>query len=185
MSIEFFERSTTGGVLDAVLSLLHDAGFTDATYANINGVNTFSSASGIYGVKSFQVESTYAADKYFLVKDDARKALYIYPGIQAGNTMTQNPGEYVSVIIANGILSEQPDYNTKFSQWYNVTGGAVKPAFDTSEVLLTPLIDKDAQILNPFYISANRVCHNAKTVVTDANGNSFTSLGNLFYIKNA
>lgn len=182
MSIEFFETTSTGP--NGALSLLHDAGFADATYVD-SGVNIFSSASGIYGVKSFTVKTFYAADKYFLVKDDERKTLYIYPGITPTDTMEQNPGDYVIVIIANGILSEQPDYNTKFSQWYNVTGGSVKKSFDTSDVLLTPLIDKDAQILKPFYISANRVCHNAKTIVTDSNGNSFTSLGNLFYIKNA
>lgn len=185
MSIEFFETSTTDGGPDAVLSLLHDAGFTDATYTFGSGVSTFSSASGIYGVKSFKVSSAYGDTKYFAVKDDARKTLYIYPGIDTTDTMEQYAGNYVVVIIANGVLSEQPDRTNKFSQLYNVTGGAVKAAFDTSEVLLTPLIDRDAQILKPFYISANRVCHNAKTVVTDSNGNSFTSLGNLFYIKNA
>ena len=183
MSIEFFETPSQGP--GAVLSLLHDAGFTDATYDSNSGDSIFSSASGIYGIKSFKVKAAYAANKYFLVKDDARKALYIYPGIAATDTMTQQPGNYVIVIIVDGVLSEQPDYNTKFSQFYNVTGGSVKKPFDTSDVLLTPLIDKDAQILKPFYISANRVCHNAKTVVTDSNGNSFTSLGNLFYIKNA
>jgi hypothetical protein len=182
MSIEFFEKNTSGSPQNAILALLHDAGFTDATNPELT---TFSSASGIYGINSFKVDSFASADKYFAVKDDARRTLYIYPGIEATNTMTQYPFEYVSVIIADGVLSELPAYGDKFSQLYNVTGGAVKTAFDTSEVLLTPLIDKDAQILKPFYISANRVCHNAKTVVTDSNGNSFTSLGNLFYIKNA
>lgn len=184
MSIEFFETSSTAGGPDAVLSLLHDAGFTDAAYTFGSGVSTFSSASGIYGVNSFKVNNAYGDTKYFAVKDDERKTLYVYPGIEPTDTMEQDAGNYVCVIIANGVLSEQPGSGNKFSQLYNVTGGAVKTSFDTSEVLLTPLIDKDAQILKPFYISANRVCHNAKTVVTDSNGNSFTSLGNLFYINN-
>lgn len=182
MSIEFFEKKTASGDAETIADLLHDAGFTDVTYTT-GSVATFSSASGIYGVHSFKVNS-FPAYTYFLVKDDARKALYIYPRLQATNTAEDYSRFYVIVVIVDGVLSEQPDNTSRLSTLYNVTGGKIKTPVDTSDALLTPLIDKDTQLLTPFYISANRVCHTAKTVVTDG-VNSFTSLGNLVYIKNA
>ena len=183
MSIEFFEKKVSGNDdAKTIADLLHDAGFTDVTYSG-GSTATFSSASGIYGVHSFEV-SSFQSSRYFLVKDDARKALYIYPNCWITDTSQDIPSYYVIVVIVDGVLSGQPGDGYRFSTLYNVTGGKIKTQVDTSEALLTPLIDKDTQLLSPFYISANRVCHNAKTVVTDG-VNSFTSLGNLFYIKNA
>ena len=192
MSIEIFEKAVGGKTPNdfatAIVALLADAGFADVTYTMTSSVANFTSSAGVYGCKTFSASFNNTSlingtTKFIAITDASQKALIVYPDKYITNTTTDMDIYYYSFIIANGVTS--PSVNNAFSLLTNVTGGTFKSSTDVSEVLLTPFIDCDAKILKPFYISANRVRHNAKTIVTDSNGNSFTSLGNLFYIKNA
>lgn len=191
MSIEIFEKAVGGQKADdfatAIVALLADAGFADVTYTISGPVAHFTSSAGVYGCKKFSASFNSTpllngTTKFIAITDASQKALIVYPDKSITNTSTDTDSFYYSFIIANGVTS--PSVAKVLSLMTNITGGTLKSSTDVSEVLLTPFIDGDAQILRPFYISANRVVHNINTVVTDGT-NSFTSLGNLFYIKNA
>lgn len=192
MSIEIFEKAVTGrspeNFASTIVALLADAGFSDISYTMSRARADFNSSAGVYGCNAFSADfnNTYLLNettKFIAVKDASQNALIVYPNMSKKDTSSENDNYYYSFIITNGVTS--PSVNKVFSLMTNITGGTFKTSLDTSEVLLTPFIDSEAKILRPFYISANRVMHNINTVVTDSNGNSFTSLGNLFYIKNA
>jgi hypothetical protein len=184
MGIEIFEKTYTGSIADTVRDLLHDAGFSDVTNT-VSGTNVdFSSASGVYGCKSFSIYnySSAVASKFVAIKDDSRKALIVLPEF-TGNTITAVPAYYiVALVIVDGVTTYFDA--SDLSKWTNVIGGNIKSSTDSSDVLLAPLIDTFTHVFSPFYVSLNRVIHPINTVVTDGS-NSFTSLGNLFYIKNA
>lgn len=192
MSIEIFEKAVTNKTADSfattIVALLADAGFAGVTYTIItNNVANFTSSAGVYGCTKFSTNFNHTdlynkTTKFIAIKDASQNALIVYPDMPITNTSTEMDSFYYSFIIANGVTS--PSLSKPFSLMTNITGGTFKSSTDVSEVLLTPFIDSNAQILRPFYISTNRVVHAINTVVTDGS-NSFTSLGNLFYIKNA
>lgn len=193
MSIEIFEKAVTthtaSGCAREISNLLKDAGFNDVTYT-VDGQNmcTFTSSSGVYGCTKFNADfySTQLLNelnKFIAVKDDSRKALIIYSDAPREDTSRKYGTYFYQFIIVDGVTSSSnnDDY---FSSATNITGGTFKNPTDVSVAFLTPFIDGDTKVFRPFYISVNRVLHPINTVVSDGS-NSFTSLGNLFYIKNA
>lgn len=192
MSIEIFEKAVTdhtaSGCAEAIANLLKDAGFNDVAYAvGDSDMCTFTSSSGVYGCIKFKANFYFTQflnqlNKFIAVKDDSRKALIIYSDAPRKDTSGSYDLYFYQFIIVDGVTSSSN--HVFFSAATNITGGTFKDPTDVSEALLTPFIDGDAKVLRPFYISANRVLHPINTVVSDGS-NSFTSLGNLFYIKNA
>lgn len=192
MSIEIFEKALPSNKFDsqAIVDLLHDAGFTDvALDGDMNaGYQKFTSASGVYGCNNFGMYAVGAVTgltKFMAVKDESRKSLIVFcdaPKISTnGGDIGSNEMTYFSLIIVDGTFisgSVAPFSNC------GITGGAIKGASDTSEAKLVPFMDSNGDTHEPFYVAMNRVNHTINTVVTDGS-NSFTSLGNLFYIKNA
>lgn len=190
MSVEIFEKALPGNSFDSqtIVDLLHDAGFTDvALDGTISGYyQKFTSASGVYGCNNFSMYASTSAvlglTKFVAVKDESLKSLIIFnngPHSTTGSNIRE--WEYFSLIIVDGTLisGEPMPFNN-----CGITGGAIKGASDTSEAKLVPFMDSNGDTHEPFYVAMNRVNHSINTVVTDGT-NSFTSLGNLFYIKNA
>lgn len=192
MSIEIFEKALPGSTFDSqtIVELLHDAGFTDVAAGDISGgYKNFTSASGVYGCNNFSMYAPISAvmglTKFMAVKDESRKSLIVFGNIPHNATGDSNDASrewtYFSLIIVDGTLisgTAKPFSNC------GMTGGAIKGASDTSEAKLVPFMDSNGDTHEPFYVAMNRVNHTINTVVTDGS-NSFTSLGNLFYIKNA
>lgn len=194
MSIEIFEKALPSNCNyfdgQTIVDLLHDAGFTDvALDGNPSEYQKFTSASGVYGCNNF---SMYAATtsitgltKFMAVKDESRKSLMVFCDAHHEDTGIDNNGNmewtYFSLIIVDGTFISGAS-----QQFINcgITGGAIKGTSDTSEAKLVPFMDSNGDTHEPFYVAMNRVNHTINTVVTDGS-NSFTSLGNLFYIKNA
>lgn len=191
MAIEIFEKDYSNSVQDTFVALLHDAGFTDVAFTVREGDYVdFSSSSGVYGVNSFSMyyNSPFLAggSKYIAVKDDSQKALIVFcAGLtSAGTDVATTEGyKFFLLIIVNGVMCDRPN-NNPLSLYYNAVGGPIKNTSDTTQAMLTPFIDVNGHVFKPFYISVNRVLYIINTVVTDGS-NSFTSLGNLFYIKHA
>lgn len=196
MSIEIFEKALPkSGYFDCqtVVDLLHDAGFTDVALDGTpsNSHQKFTSASGVYGCKNFNVyflgstTSVSGLTKFIAVKDDSRKSLIVFCDVPHNSTkMSSNDSRewaYFSLVIVDGTYVSG-GYDT-FNNC-GVTGGDIKGASDTSEAKLVPFMDSNGDTYEPFYVATNRVNHTINTVVTDGT-NSFTALGNLFYIKNA
>lgn len=185
MAIQIFTKARSGETFSTFIQqLLVDAGFSDVTVeASTSTSVEYASGSGVYGCKSF---STYNPSsfptKYTAIKDDSQKALIVLPEF-ANSTIT---GVYawkiVALVIVDGVTTFFDP--SDLSKWTNVVGGDIMTSTDSSDVLLAPLIDTFGHIFSPFYVALNRVNHPINTVVTDG-VNSFTSLGNLFYIKNA
>lgn len=183
MAIQIFEKANSSYMHEAVVALLHDAGFTDVTFDTGTDYLEFSSASGVYGVKSFSMYN-FSASKYIAVKDDSQKALIVFPsGVKLDDIANTQGCFFFSLMIVNGVMCDRPNTNP-LSAYYNAVGGTIKDTSDTTQAMLTPFIDINGHVFKPFYISANRVNYSINTVVTDGS-NSFTSLGNLFYIKHA
>ena len=193
MSIEIFEKALPSNHFDGqnVVDLLHDAGFTDVALDGsvVSGYQKFTSASGVYGCNNFSMyastSSVTGLTKFLAVKDESRKSLIVFCDVPHNETSGTSDGSkewsYFSLIIVDGTLisgSSKPFTNC------SITGGAIKGASDTSEAKLVPFMDSNGDTHEPFYVAMNRVKHTINTVVTDGS-NSFTSLGNLFYIKNA
>lgn len=184
MAIQVFTKVTGSGNLSTTIQqLLVEAGFSDVTIASSGIDVSYSSASGVYGCKSFGIynASTHAG-KYTLIKDDSRKALMLLPEFTGDTIENAYAYNIIALVIVNGMMIYFG--NAELSKWTNAISGAIKSSTDSSDVILSPLIDVFDHILSPFYVSLNRVIHPINTVVTDGT-NSFTSLGNLFYIKNA
>lgn len=185
MTIQIFTKAPNGITVPyAIQDLLHDAGFSDATFNSSSTGNTlrYTSGSGVYGCKSFSIYSAKPAAKYTAIKDDSRKALIILPEF-TGKTIKSVPAcEIVTLAIVDGVTTFFAD--SDLAVVTNVISGNVKSSTDSSDALLSPLIGASDHILTPFYVALNRVIHPINTVVTDGT-NSFTSLGNLLYIKNA
>ena len=193
MSIEIFEKAIPGTTFNAqtIVDLLHDAGFTDVALdgTSSGGYQKFTSASGVYGCNNFSMyapnSTTMGLTKFVAVKDESLKSLIIFGDATHNTTSDSSDGSkewtYFSLIIVDGTLisgASKPFSNC------GITGGAIKGASDTSEAKLVPFMDSNGDTHEPFYVAMNRVNHTINTVVTDGY-NSFTSLGNLFYIKNA
>lgn len=194
MSIEIFEKALPSNHFDGqtIVALLHDAGFTDVALdgSPISSYQKFTSASGVYGCNNFGMyapsSSVNGLTKFMAAKDESRKSLIVFcdaTHTDTGNGNTDGGKEwaYFSLIIVDGTLTSgapKPFTNC------GMTGGAIKGASDTSEAKLVPFMDSNGDTYEPFYVAMNRVNHTINTVVTDGS-NSFTSLGNLFYIKNA
>lgn len=190
MAIEIFEKAYSGSVGSTIEALLHDAGFADVSSNDAGDYAEFSSSSGVYGVNSFSAyrNSTDLVNvsKYIAVKDDLQKALIVFCSglIDNSTDIAKKEGyNFFLLIIVNGVMCDRPNRNP-LSLYYNAVGGTIKSATDTTQVMLAPFIDINGHVFKPFYISVNRVNYNINTTVTDG-VNSFTSLGNLFYIKNA
>lgn len=194
MSIEIFEKAVTSAKFDGqtVVDLLHDAGFADVALDGTvtNGYQKFTSDSGVYGCKTFNMYafsalSVGAITKFIAVKDESLKSLIIFYNVKHTYTGSTDYGSnewaYFGLIIVDGTFVSGA--NHKFSDC-SVTSGEIKGASDVSEAKLVPFMDSNGDTHEPFYVSMNRVNHTINTVVTDG-VNSFTSLGNLFYIKNA
>lgn len=184
MAIQIFEKDYSESFGSTIETLLHDAGFTDVSNSGSDGdYSVFSSSSGVYGVNSFSMY-TGGTGKYIAVKDDSQKALIVFKDgtISSGADIARTSGYSVfELIIVNGVMCDRPNTNP-MSLYYNAVGGLIKSASDTTQAMLAPFIDINGHVFKPFYISMNRVNYNINTVVTDG-VNSFTSLGNLFYIK--
>lgn len=194
MSIEIFEKALPSTKFDGqtAVDLLHDAGFADvALDGAVNGnYQSFKSDSGVYGCKTFKmyvfnVSSSYSGlTKFIAVKDESLKSLIIFPDLKHTYTGSTDDGSYefsyFGLIIVDGTCVSGGRY--QFSDC-GVTGGAIKGVSDVSEAKLAPFMDSNGDTHEPFYVAMNRVNHTINTVVTDGT-NSFTSLGNLFYIKN-
>lgn len=194
MSIEIFEKALPSNHFDGqtIVDLLHDAGFTDVALdgSPISSYQKFTSASGVYGCNNFSMyassTSIVGLTKFMAVKDESRKSLIVFcdaTHTDTGSTTGDGGKEwaYFSLIIVDGTFisgAYKPFTNC------SVTGGDIKGASDTSEAKLVPFMDSNGDTHEPFYVAMNRVNHTINTVVTDGS-NSFTSLGNLFYIKNA
>lgn len=192
MSIEIFEKALPGNKfsVQTIVDLLHDAGFTDVAAGDSSGgYQNFTSASGVYGCNNFSVYApgtTFTGlTKFMAVKDESLKSLIIFCDIPHTSTTTNGSSSmewsYFSLIIVDGTFISGTD--GIFSKC-GITGGDIKGASDTSEAKLVPFMDSNGDTHEPFYVAINRVNHTINTVVTDGT-NSFTSLGNLFYIKNA
>lgn len=193
MSIEIFEKALPSNHFNGqtIVDLLHDAGFTDVALdgSPISGYQKFTSASGVYGCNNFRM---YASDtsivgltKFMAVKDESRKSLIVFCDATRTDTSSGDGSKewvWFSLIIVDG-TSISGAHNKPFTNC-GMTGGAIKGASDTSEAKLVPFMDSNGDTHEPFYVAMNRVNHTINTVVTDGS-NSFTSLGNLFYIKNA
>lgn len=187
MAIQIFTKDTSHGTFATLIQgLLVDAGFSDVAIKNYGapGVNIdYISGSGVYGCKSFSIYPwTSFPDKYTAVKDDSQKALIVLPEFISDTIDNVDSYCIVALVIVNGFTTFFT--NSDLSKSTNAVGGNIKTSTDSSDVLLAPLIDTFGHIFSPFYIALNRVNHPINTVVTDG-VNSFTSLGNLFYIKNA
>ena len=190
MSIEIFEKALPGTTFNSqtIVDLLYDAGFTDVALdgSPISSYQKFTSASGVYGCNNFSMyantTSVTGLTKFVAVKDESRKSLIIFSDATHGDTgSSSREWTYFSLIIVDGTLISGG--NTPFNNC-GITGGAIKGASDTSEAKLVPFMDSNGDTHEPFYVAMNRVNHTINTVVTDGSS-SFTSLGNLFYIKNA
>lgn len=185
MAIQIFTKDTSSGQLpNLIQQLLVDAGFSDVTVKATFGASAeYASDSGVYGCKSFSIcNPSFFSTKYTAIKDDSQKALIVLPEF-ANSTITGiRACDIVAFVIVDGVTTF---FDTSdLSQWTNVVGGDIMTSTDSRDVLLAPLIDTFGHIFSPFYFALNRVNHPINTVVTDG-VNSFTSLGNLFYIKNA
>lgn len=189
MSIEIFEKALPSArfYVQTVVDLLHDAGFADVALdgATVGNYHGFKSDSGVYGCKTFKMYafnlgSDVVSPKLIAVKDESLKSLIIFCNINHVNTVSYECS-YFSLIIVDGTCVSGA--GNPFSDC-GVTRGEIKGASDVSEAKLVPFMDRSGDTHEPFYVSMNRVNHNINTVVTDG-VNSFTSLGNLFYIKNA
>lgn len=192
MSIEIFEKALPSNHFDGqtIVDLLHDAGFTDVALDGslISGSQKFTSASGVYGCNNFSMyapnSSVNGLTKVMAAKDESRKSLIVFCDATRTDTSSGDGSKewvWFSLIIVDGTSisgAAKPFTNC------GVTGGAIKGASDTSEAKLVPFMDSNGDTHEPFYVAMNRVNHTINTVVTDGS-NSFTSLGNLFYIKNA
>lgn len=193
MSIEIFEKALQSDKFDSqsFVDLLHDAGFTDvALDGNIESDNfqKLKSDSGVYGLTDFYIyiynSSITGLSKLIAVKDESRKSLIIFsnaPRIYTNN-FNSNGAEYsyYNLVVVNG------RYRTGVIAYFSdcgVTGGDIKNATDTDKAKLVPFMSSNGLTWEPFYVAMNRVNYPINTVVTDGT-NSFTSLGNLFYIKN-
>lgn len=187
MAIQIFTKDTSHGTFaNLIQGLLVDAGFSDITIKN-NGATggniEYTSDSGVYGCKSFSIYSfTGFPDKYTAVKDDSQKALIVLPEFTSNTIDNVDACDIVALVIVNGFTTFFT--NSDLSKSTNVVGGKIKTSTDSSDVILSQLIYTSGHIFSPFYVALNRVNHPINTVVTDGT-NSFTSLGNLFYIKNA
>lgn len=193
MSIEIFEKELPSTSFDGqtVVDLLHDAGFADvALDGDVQGnYQRFKSDSGVYGRKTFVMyyfsDTLSGSTKLIAVKDESLKSLIIFYDIDhtytGGNYNESMEWSYFGLIIVDGAFLA--GINNPFSDC-SVTNGAIKGASDTSEAKLVPFMYSNGNTYEPFYVAMNRVNHNINTVVTDGT-NSFTALGNLFYIKNA
>lgn len=192
MSIEIFEEALPSNKFNAqtIVDLLHDAGFTDVVAGDISaGYQNFTSASGVYGCNNFSMyaptSSVPGLNKFMAVKDESRKSLIVFGNVDhhatGDNTDSSREWTYFSLIIVDGTLISGA---VKTFSNCGITGGDIKGASDTSEAKLVPFMDSNGDTHEPFYVAMNRVNHTINTVVTDG-ANSFTSLGNLFYIKNA
>ncbi len=192
MSIEIFEKALPSDVFDiqTIVDLLHDAGFTDVALDGTVSQNyqKFTSASGVYGCKNFAMCATTtqtSMTKFIAVKDESRKSLIVFSNTPHNtthdNAISSREWTYFSLIIVDGTYVSGS--KNRFSDC-NVTGGDIKGTSDTSEAKLAPFMDSNGDTHEPFYVALNRVNHTINTVVTDCT-NSLTSLGNLFYIKNA
>lgn len=193
MSIEIFEKALPSNHFDGqtIVDLLHDAGFTDVALdgSPISSYQKFTSASGVYGCNNFSMyasnSSVTGLNKFMAVKDESLKSLIVFGNATHSATGDNNDGSrewtYFSLIIVDGTFISGAA--TPFSNC-GITGGAIKGVSDTSEAKLVPFMDSNGDTHEPFYVAINRVNHTINTVVTDG-ANSFTSLGNLFYIKNA
>lgn len=185
MAIQIFTKDTSHGALaDLIQGLLVDAGFSDVTVNVTTGDRAdYASDSGVYGCKSFSIynQSSFPT-KYTAIKDDSQKALIVLPEFANSTITTVHACDIVALVIVDGVTTFFDI--SDLSKWTNVVGGDIKTSTDSSDVLLAPLIDTFGHIFSPFYVALNRVNHPINTVVTDG-VNSFTSLGNLFYIKNA
>lgn len=93
--------------------------------------------------------------------------------------------DYVYAIIAGGHLWWGSGvHDTTIANAFNVGTGMPRAAADTTRAMLTPLI-ADGEDLTHVFISQNFVIDTAGTTVTDTAGNTFVSLGNLLYIRDA
>ena len=186
MGIEIFEKTYEGTIAGTVQDLLHDAGFSDVRNTTASTNAEFSSDSGVYGCKSFSIfnNNDSAAGKFVAVKDDSRKALIVFPTGFSFNDVARDYGcHFFTLMIVNGVACNTPN-NNPLSLYYNAVGGSIRSTTDTADVILLPFIDGYGHVFSPFFVSANNVNHAINTTVTDG-VTSFTSLGNLFYIKNA
>lgn len=186
MTIQIFEKTietlSTAGIYECAFELFHDAGFSDVTKSG-NSDSGFVSDSGVYGVKNFSIFSKYISTgtKLYLVKDDSQKCLMLY-GNGIPNSTTEKEYGFYNIIIANGKSTTAME-NPRFSD-SNVLNGDILDPVNTSEAKLAQFLKWTGETFEPFYVAVNLVNYQANTKVTDGT-NSFTSLGNLFYIKNA
>ena len=185
MAIQIFTKDMSSGTFSTLIQqLLVDAGFSDVTVKAATSPSAeYASGSGVYGCKSFftYTPSSFST-KYTAIKDDSQKALIVLPEFANRTITSVRACDIVALVIVDGVTTffDVSD----LSKWTNVVGGDIKTSTDSSDVLLAPLIDTFGHIFSPFYVALNRVNNPINTVVTDG-VNSFTSLGNLFYIKNA
>lgn len=185
MAIQIFTKASSGESFPTLIQqLLVDAGFSDvALEATISASATYTSDSGVYGCKSFSTYNPSSfSTKYTAIKDDSQKALIVLPEFANSTITGVRACDIVALVIVDGVTTFFDI--SDLSKWTNVVGGDIKTSTDSSDVLLAPLIDTFGHIFSPFYVALNRVNHPINTVVADG-VNSFTSLGNLFYIKNA
>lgn len=193
MGLEIFEKAaSTNRILPSdIVDLLHDAGFTDVALDGTitNGFQKFTSPSGVYGCNNFSIEvysDSVVFTRYKAIKDESQKSLIVFPDVAHTSTdSTDAPSREFSfflLLFVDGTFVFGSRRNT--FNYCGMTGGLIKTATDTSEAKLVPFMDSNGDTHEPFYVAMNRVNHTINTVVTDGT-NSFTSLGNLFYIKNA
>lgn len=182
MTIQIFEKTVDGSstVIACGLELFHDAGFSDVVSDGSEGGLT--SDSGVYGVKKFSMSDKPSdLTKLYLAKDDSQKCLMLYSNSRPDSTVKEEFYFY-NTIIANGKSTTASDY-PRFSD-SNVLNGDILAPVNTSKAKLAQFIKWTGETFEPFYVAVNLVRYQANTTVTDGT-NSFTSLGNLFYIKNA
>lgn len=183
MTIQIFEKTVgSSAVLALGLELFHDAGFSDVVADGSEGGLT--SNSGVYGVKKFSMYINTIPSgltKLYLAKDDSQKCLMLY-GNAVPNSTVKEEYYFYNTIIANG-KSTTASYYPRFSD-SNVLNGDILTTVNTSKAKLAQFMKWTGETFEPFYVAVNLVNYQANTVVTDGT-NSFTSLGNLFYIRNA
>lgn len=188
MTIQIFEKTVDGSstVIACGLELFHDAGFSDVVSDGSTGglmSGGLTSDSGVYGVKKFSMSNTKPSGltKLYLAKDDSQKCLMLYGNNRPDSTVKEEYYFY-NTIIANGKSTTASD-RPRFSD-SNVLNGDILAPVNTSKAKLAQFVKWTGETFEPFYVAVNLVNYQANTKVTDG-VNSFTSLGNLFYIKNA
>ena len=152
----------------------------------VSGTITFNGTT--YALPSDATQSTWGTTATVAWDEDA-SVLVIYSGTTPGSTVAANNRSYAScyvyLIIAGGHLwwGSGP-HNTTIANAWNIGTGMPRAAADTTRAMLTPLI-ADGIDMTPLFVSQNFVIDTAGTTVTDTAGNTFVSLGNLLYIRDA